>query len=140
MKYVQINSFHNGSTGTIMKTIHKNLQAEGIDSYIFWGRRHESINDHEVCFTTKTGYLLHGFLSRLTDRCGFYSKKDTKNLLRRLDEIKPDVVHLHNIHGYYINIEMLFNWLACHDCQVMWTLHDCWSFTGHCPHFDYVDL
>ncbi|WP_101723328.1 glycosyltransferase [Eggerthella timonensis] len=138
MRYVQINSFYNGSTGTIMRNLHKELKEQGIDSYIFWGRRHETISDHEICCASKLGVYAHGALSRLTDRAGFYSKRDTRRLLERLEAIDPDVVHLHNIHGYYINIEMLFEWLANHRCQVKWTLHDCWAFTGHCSHFTYV--
>lgn len=138
MRYVQINSFYNGSTGTIMRNLHKELKEQGDDSYIFWGRRHETISDHEACCASKLGVYAHGILSRLTDRVGFYSKRDTRRLLERLEAIDPDVVHLHNVHGYYINIEMLFEWLANHRCQVKWTLHDCWAFTGHCSHFTYV--
>lgn len=138
LRYVQLNSFYNGSTGTIMRNLHRDLSARGVDSYIFWGRRHKTVNDHEQCCATKEGVYLHGALSRLTDRAGFYSKRDTAKLLRRLSEIDPDIVHLHNIHGYWVNIEMLFGWLAKHRCQVRWTLHDCWAFTGHCPHFQYV--
>ena len=139
LRYVQINSFYNGSTGTIMKNLHKDLMKRGVDSYIFWGRRHESINDHERCCASKLEVYHHGVMTRLFDRMGFYSKRDTAKLLRALNEIDPDVVHLHNIHGYYVNIEMLFAWLAAHRCRVKWTLHDCWSFTGHCAHFSYVE-
>lgn len=138
LRYVQINSFYNGSTGTIMKRLHGELTNQGVDSYIFWGRRHDSISGHERCCATKIGYLSHGVITRLTDRMGFYSKHDTLRLLRALDEIDPDIVHLHNIHGYYVNIKLLFNWLANSRCQVRWTLHDCWAFTGHCAHFSYI--
>ena len=138
LRYVQLNSFYNGSTGTIMRNLHHELTERGVDSYIFWGRRHNTISDHEQCCASKAGYLSHGAMTRLHDRMGFYSKRDTAKLLKRLDEIDPDVVHLHNIHGYYVNIEMLFSWLASHRCQVKWTLHDCWAFTGHCAHFTYV--
>lgn len=138
LRYVQINSFYNGSTGTIMHNLHEGLKERGVDSYIFWGRRHETISDHERCCASKAGVYLHGALSRLTDRAGFYSKRDTAKLLGRLDEIDPDVVHLHNVHGYWVNVEMLFGWLAKRRCQVRWTLHDCWAFTGHCPYSQYV--
>ena len=138
LRYVQLNSFYNGSTGTIMRNLHQGLVERGVDSYIFWGRRHETTNDHEQCCATRPGYLFHGAMTRLTDRMGFYSKRDTTRLLARLDEIDPDVVHLHNVHGYYVNVKMLFAWLASHRCQVRWTLHDCWAFTGHCAYFTYV--
>ncbi|MBS5479305.1 MAG: glycosyltransferase, partial [Coriobacteriia bacterium] len=105
---------------------------------IFWGRRHETVSDREQCCATKLGYLSHGVRTRLFDRMGFYSRRDTARLLARLDEIDPDVVHLHNLHGYYVNVEMLFGWLAGHRCKALWTLHDCWALTGHCAHFTYV--
>lgn len=138
MRYVQINSFYNGSTGAIMRGLHRELSEQGEDSYIFWGRRHKTIDDREWCFATKLGYLWHGGMVRLFGHSGFYSKRDTERLLRRLDEIDPDVVHLHNLHGYYANVEMLFGWLSQHRCQVRWTLHDCWAFTGHCIYFTMV--
>lgn len=138
LRYVQLNSFYNGSTGTIMRNLHASLTEHGVDSYILWGRRHDTVSDHERCVATKAGYLSHGVRTRLFDRMGFYSKRDTARLLKLLEEIDPDVVHLHNIHGYWVNVEMLFGWLASHRCQVRWTLHDCWAFTGHCAHFVYV--
>ena len=134
LRYVQLNSFYNGSTGSIMRGLHSQLSLHGVDSYCFWGRRHESIDDHMQRCATKPEVYLHGAMTRLFDRMGFYSKRDTARLLQRLDEIDPDVVHLHNIHGYWVNIEMLFGWLAAHRCQVRWTLHDCWAFTGHCAY------
>ena len=138
LRYVQLNSFYNGSTGSIMRKLHADLTERGVDAYAFWGRRHETIDDHMQCCASKAGVYWHGAMTRLHDRMGFYSKGDTAKLLARLDEIDPDVVHLHNTHGYYVNIEMLFGWLASHRCQVRWTLHDCWAFTGHCAYFTYV--
>ncbi|HJI40261.1 MAG TPA: glycosyltransferase [Coriobacteriaceae bacterium] len=138
LRYVQLNSFYNGSTGSIMRGLHSQLSLHGIDSYCFWGRRHETIDDHMLCCATKPEVYIHGVMTRLHDRMGFYSRRDTAKLLNRLDEIDPDVVHLHNIHGYWVNVEMLFSWLAAHRCLVRWTLHDCWAFTGHCAHFTYV--
>ena len=138
LRYVQMNSFYNGSTGSIMRGLHDKLTARGVDSYCFWGRRHGTIDGHMRCCATKPEVYWHGVMTRLFDRMGFYSKRDTAKLLARLDEIDPDVVHLHNIHGYWVNIEMLFGWLAKHRCQVRWTLHDCWALTGHCAHFTYV--
>lgn len=134
LRYVQLNSFYNGSTGSIMRGLHAQLSNCGVDSYCFWGRRHATIDGHMQCCATKPEVYLHGAMTRLRDRMGFYSKRDTVRLLKRLDEIDPDVVHLHNIHGYYVNIEMLFAWLAAHRCQVRWTLHDCWALTGHCAY------
>ena len=136
--YAHINTVPNGSTGGIMMKEHNELLAKGEDSYVFWGRGREAQNDHEMKFAKMPEVHLDVLRTRLDGRAGFHSKAATKRLLKRLDEIKPDVVHLHNLHGYYVNIEMLFKWLAEQDCKVEWTLHDCWAFTGHCAHFTYV--
>lgn len=138
VKYVQINSVPYGSTGGIMMGRHRELLEEGIDSYIIWGRGRAAENDHEFRFGTKAGFYLDVARTRFDGKAGFHSKAATKQLLRKLDEIDPDVVHLHNIHGYYVNIEMLFDWLAKRNQKTYWTLHDCWAFTGHCAHFTYA--
>lgn len=117
---------------------HNELLAKGKDSYAFWGRGRDARNDHEMKFAKGAEVYLDVLRTRLDGRAGFHSKTATKRLLNRLDEIKPDIVHLHNLHGYYVNIGMLFDWLAERDCKVEWTLHDCWSFTGHCAYFTYV--
>lgn len=139
MKIVQINSFSNGSTGKIMMNIHKELQKQGFDSYVVWGRGRKSENNHEIYLNDKIGVYFHALYARLTGKVGFASKRSTKKLLKRLDEIKPDIIHLHNIHGYYINIELLFNYIRENNIKVIWTLHDCWPFTGQCPYFTFVD-
>ena len=139
MKIVQINSFSNGSTGKIMMNIHKELLKEGYESYVVWGRGRQAENDNEIYMNDKLGVYFHALYSRLTGKTGFASKRATKKLLKKLDIIKPDIVHLHNVHGYYINIELLFNYLKENNIKVIWTLHDCWSFTGQCPHFTYVN-
>ena len=136
--YAHINTVPNGSTGGIMMKEHKELLAKGEESYAFWGRGRAAENDHEIRFATDLEFKRDAFETRLDGKAGFHSVAATKRLLKRLDEINPDVVHLHNLHGYYVNVAMLFEWLAEHDCRVEWTLHDCWAFTGHCAHFTYV--
>lgn len=132
--YAHINTVPNGSTGGIMMKEHNELLAKGEESYAFWGRGRKPQNDHEMKFAKDAEVYLDVLQTRLDGRAGFHSRAATKRLLRRLDEIKPDIVHLHNLHGYYVNIGMLFDWLAERDCKVEWTLHDCWSFTGHCAY------
>jgi glycosyltransferase involved in cell wall biosynthesis len=136
MKIVQINTFPYKATGHIMLNIHKALVEEGHESYVCWGRGRASENEHEIVITDDLGVKLHGIYTRLLDKTGFGSKAATIKLLSRLDEIQPDIIHLHNIHGYYLNIEMLFDYIRKHDIKVVWTLHDCWAFTGHCAYFD----
>lgn len=136
--YAHINTVPNGSTGGIMMKEHRELLSAGKESYAFWGRGREAEKSNEMKFASDAEVKLDVLQTRIDGKAGFHSKNATKRLLARLDEIKPDVVHLHNLHGYYVNIEMLFNWLANHNCKVEWTLHDCWSFTGHCAHFTHA--
>ena len=136
--YAHINTVPNGSTGGIMMKGHRELLAAGEESYAFWGRGRAGEGGREFRFATDAGVKFDALQTRLDGKAGFHSKAATRRLLERLDEIKPDVVHLHNLHGYYVNIEMLFEWLAARDCRVEWTLHDCWAFTGHCAYFTYV--
>lgn len=136
--YAHINTVPNGSTGGIMMKEHRELLAAGEDSFAFWGRGRAGEGDRELRFATDAEVRLDALQTRLDGKAGFHSKAATRRLLERLDEINPDVVHLHNLHGYYVNIEMLFEWLAAHNCKVEWTLHDCWAFTGHCAYFTYV--
>lgn len=138
VKYVQINSVPHGSTGGIMMGKHREMLADGAESYVFWGRGRRAENERECRFGSDAGFYLDVARTRLDGKAGFHSKAATKRLLRRLDEIDPDVVHLHNVHGYYVNIEMLFGWLASRNQKMYWTLHDCWAFTGHCAYFTHA--
>ena len=138
MKLVQINTFPYKATGSIMMSIHNAATVAGIDSYVVWGRGRKPENDHEFSIEDDIEIKIHGLLTRLTDRTGFFSKKATRNLLGILDLINPDIVHLHNIHGYYVNIPMLFGYLESKKIKVVWTLHDCWTFTGHCAYYSMI--
>lgn len=139
MKIVQINSFSNGSTGKIMMSIHNELLNQGIESYVVWGRGRKSNNKNEIYMNDKIGVYFHALYSRITGKTGFASKRATRKLIERLDEIEPDIIHLHNIHGYYINIKLLFDYIKKNNIKLIWTLHDCWAFTGHCAYFDYCN-
>ena len=81
---------------------------------------------------------LHGLQTRLFDSHGLGSQAATRKLVKQIDKIKPDIIHLHNLHGYYLNIEVLFKYLAVQNIPIVWTFHDCWPMTGHCVHFDFV--
>lgn len=138
MKYVQINAYSSGWADSIIFSKHRELQTQGHESWVFWARGEHEQDDHMVKIASYSEVCLDALLTRIDGRAGFHSKGVTRRLLRRLDEIDPDVVHLHLLLGYYINVEMLFRWLANHHCRVVWTLHDCWAFTGHCIHFTYI--
>lgn len=138
VRYVQINSVPNGSTGSVMRRVESERLAAGDESWRMWGRGRAPENDHEFNYGTRARVCLDALRTRLDGRAGFHSRAATRRLLEKLDDIRPDVVHLHNLHGYHVHVGMLFDWLAAHDCRVKWTLHDCWAFTGHCAYFTYV--
>lgn len=138
MRYVQINAYSGGWAENIVFKKHRELIANGDESWVFWARGNHEQDEHMQRIASMPEICLDGIQTRLDGRPGFHSKGITKRLLAKLDEIDPDVVHLHVLTGYYINIEMLFEWLANHRCKVNWTLHDCWDFTGHCIYFTYA--
>ena len=135
MTYVQINSVSYGSTGEIMLKKHKELLASGEVSYACWGiGRPADPSIGEFKYGFKGSSRVDKLLTYFDGRAGFHSIVPTMRLLKFLDSVKPDVVHLHNLHGWHLNVELLFRWLLNHDCEVRWTLHDCWAMTGHCAY------
>ena len=140
MRVLQINSVCGiGSTGRIATDIHKILIKQGHESYIAYGRDLPKNCDNVIKIGSKIDNYTHVAKTRILDKHGFGSKRATIEFINKVKEINPDIIHLHNIHGYYINIEILFNYLKEANKPVIWTLHDCWSFTGHCTYFDYVN-
>lgn len=138
MKVLQINTVCGvGSVGRIVRQIHEALQKKGHESYIAYGRKPLGC-DGAIRIGGDLDVYFHVFLTRVFDLHGFGSKKATKKFLKIVEEINPDIIHLHNIHGYYLNIEVLFDFLKSFDKPVVWTLHDCWAFTGHCSYFTYA--
>lgn len=138
MKYVQINAYSGGWADSIIFKKHRELVALGDESWVFWARGNREQDEHLQRIASHPEVCLDALQTRLDGKPGFHSKAITRRLLKKLDEIDPDVVHLHLLLGYYINVEMMFKWLSVHRCKVVWTLHDCWAFTGHCIHFTYV--
>ena len=140
MKILQINTVVNsGSTGRIAEDISKLLISKGHESYIAFGRGNSRSTATLIRIGNYSNIRLHGVKTRLLDRHGFGSKWATNKFIQKIADIKPDIIHLHNVHGYYLNVEILFNYLKSFNIPVVWTLHDCWAFTGHCSHFDYVN-
>ncbi|MFA6808548.1 MAG: glycosyltransferase [Eubacteriales bacterium] len=139
MKVLQINSVCGyGSTGRIATDIYKILEEQGHECVIAYGRGTAPEGINSIKIGTSFDNYIHVAKTRLFDKHGFASTKATKKFIKKVKEYNPDVIHLHNIHGYYINIELLFNYLKETNKPVVWTLHDCWAFTGHCAYFDYV--
>ncbi len=135
-KILQINTVINsGSTGRIAEEIGLLAINRGWESYIAFGRNNRFSKSNKIKIGGSASIFLHVLRSRLFDRHGFGSKVATRKLINKIDSIKPDIIHLHNIHGYYINIDLLFDYLSKTNIHVVWTLHDCWPMTGHCTHF-----
>ncbi len=126
------------STGRICTDLATALEAQGHEVKIAYGREEvpERFQKYAVRIGTDLDVKIHGIKTRLLDGCGFGSKKATEKFIEWVKEYDPDVIHLHNIHGYYINIEVLFNYLLTCDKKIIWTLHDCWAFTGHTAYCD----
>ena len=128
------------STGRICTDLAFALEEQGHEVKIAYGRDKvpERFQKYAVKIGTDLGVAFHGIKARMWDAVGFGSVVATKRLVEWIRQYDPDVIHLHNIHGYYINIDILFNYLRTSGKKIIWTLHDCWSFTGHCAYFDYV--
>lgn len=139
MKVLQINSVCGfGSTGRIATDLYKVLEEQGHECVIAYGRGTALEGIKSIKIGTNLDNYLHVAKTRIFDKHGFGSTNATKEFIKKVEAYEPDVIHLHNIHGYYINIEILFEYLKMSKKPVVWTLHDCWTFTGHCSHFDYL--
>ena len=134
---LQINVTANkGSHGKIAEEIGKLVKELGWRSVIAYGREANLSQSELLRIGSGVDVIEHVIESRLLDNHGLASRRATKKLIQQINEIKPDIIHLHNIHGYYSNYRLLFNYLNKLNIPVVWTLHDCWSFTGHCSHFE----
>ena len=142
MKVVQINAIYGSkSTGTIVREIQTCSEKNGIEAYVAY-----SITDRPDTFVPR-GYRIgnqltakwHAFISRVIGKQAYANRFTTWRFLRRLDAIKPDVVHLHNLHSNYIHLNKLLRYLAKHDIATVVTMHDCWYFTGGCMHYASMD-
>lgn len=135
MKVVQINATCGvGSTGKICVEISKLMTAAGIENYILYSSISNGYALGTSCsdprYTKK-----QALKSRIFGNYGFNSQKATRKMIRKLERIRPDVVHLHNIHGHDCDLNLLFSYFKKNNTKLIWTFHDCWAFTGYCPHF-----
>ena len=142
MRVALINSVAGyGSTGKLAEML-----GEGLDHRIYYGRKSAAVdlngmktkekNDEtHFYFGSGLSFASHMISTFLVDNHGFASTIETERMVRDLQSFQPDLVHLHNLHGYYLNVRPLFNYLKESGVKVIWTLHDCWPFTGHCAHY-----
>ena len=129
------------STGRIVADLAEKYIADGHECRIAYGR--EEVPDKYIDIAHRIGtqwsVRYNALKARIFDNEGFNAKRETKKFIEWANNYNPDIVWLHNLHGYYINIELLFRWIKERpNMEVKWTLHDCWTFTGHCSHFSYI--
>ena len=140
MKLIQINTVCNASTGKIMGDIQREAIRQGYDTLSLVGRRKPFVDLPCKRYGNFVSFWLHVALNTAFDRQGFGSVLSTQRLIKRIRAEEPDVIHLHNLHGYYLNLPMLFRYLhEEYTGKIFWTFHDCWPFTGHCPYFTMVN-
>jgi glycosyltransferase involved in cell wall biosynthesis len=139
MRILQINTVANsGSTGRIAEEIGNILIKNGHESYIAFGRGNRPSNSNLIKIGTQKDIYQHGLATLLLDKHGLASKKATARFIETIDKLKPDLIGLHNIHGYFLNYPLLFKFIKEKNIPVVWTFHDCWPFTGHCSYFESV--
>ena len=140
MKLLLLNATANtGSTGRIAEEIGMLAQQSGFDVRFAYGRKTVNSRLPLIKIGNDWDFRWHGLESRLFDHQGFASRNATRRFIKLIEKWKPDVINIHNLHGYYINVEVLFDYLKRVQIPVVWTFHDCWPFTGHCSFFDRYD-
>ena len=136
MKLLQINVTANwGSTGKIVESICNVTQLYGIENYVAYGRDITNSISNLIKVGGSLNPYFHYVENYFLDREGLSSRCATRTLVNHIKNIKPDIIHLHNIHDHWLNYPILFNYLNETDIPIVWTFHDCWAFTGHCYHF-----
>ena len=136
-KLLQINgSINRGSTGRIAEQIGVLANQNGWDTYVIYGRSMNPSALKIIKIGTKLNVYEHYFEHRLFDNDGLASRGITRQIVEQIKFINPDIIHFHNIHGHWLNIRILFEYLATLTIPIVWTQHDCWAFTGGCYYFD----
>ncbi|WP_187265830.1 glycosyltransferase [Alkalisalibacterium limincola] len=137
LRIVQVNSVYNtGSTGRIVEGIAMAARLRGHRTWVAYGRPSNPGPTEAYRISGPLDHAMHGLYSLALDGHGLGSATSTQRMIHWLDSLNPDLVCLHNVHGYYLNIPILFDWLRRTRTAVVWTLHDCWPLTGHCANFD----
>lgn len=138
MKVLFVNSVCDyGSTGKIVRDLANGLKKEGHEVLICYGR-HQAKEDTDTFYIgDKLTTYSHVFMTRVFNRHGLHSNRATQKLIEKIETFNPDVIHLHNVHGYYLNVEMLFEALKTFKGKIYWTFHDCWPISGSSAYFDY---
>lgn len=138
---VEINSSTVGSTGRIMFMIAETARKHGFTVYTcsaVHGNEKRIESKNHIYIGSKLDKKIHLLLAKKTGYNGCFSHFTTAQFLKKIDKLQPDLIHFHNLHNCYINLPMLFDYVKKKNIPVVWTLHDCWAYTGHCPYYDFV--
>lgn len=139
-KLLQIaDSVNSGSVGRIAEQIGETVMRRGWESYIAYARVCNPSKSKTIKIGNKLELYWHGVMTRLFDRHCLHSTRATEKLIQQIKEISPDVIQLHHIHGYFLNMRVLFDYLSSVDIPIIWVFHDCWSMTGHCAYFEFAN-
>lgn len=129
------------STGRIMQEIGELAMQNGWESHIAYSRGRDGImpcKSNTIPVGNRWSVAWHGIVTRLTDRHGLSSDRATRQFIQQIEDLRPDIIHIHNIHGYFLNYKILFDYLSHSDIPVVWTVHDCWLYTGHCYYYSFA--
>lgn len=142
-KLLQINPVLrvNTSTGRIMQEIGELAMTQGWETYVAYSKGRDGIKECKSTIVPVGDFwstAWHGLETRLLDRHGLASEHATREFVKRIEKLAPDIVHIHNIHGYFLNYPILFDFLSKSGIPVVWTVHDCWLYTGHCYYYSYA--
>lgn len=135
---IAINEVDYGSTGNICRSVLSELQTKGYDVYFACNDVRKNDDTIYKIHKSKVGYLLNKIICRFGATDGFHSKHATKKLIKFIESKNPQYLFLHNLHGGYVSLPLILSYIKNHDVKVIWTLHDCWLFTGKCSHFLYA--
>lgn len=136
MRVLQINSHYNqGGAARIVACIHNQLRADGQESYVAYGRGAKADDAYIYQFDTTPEIYFSALASRLSGLNGWFNRSATRRLICYIDQLRPDILHLHALHGYYLNFPMLFDYINEHNLPCVWTFHDCHAFVGNCGYY-----
>ena len=141
MEILQINSCNFGSTGKIMLQLAEKAKVAEHKAYVAIPKSRSNFNkqnENTIFIGNRLFRNLYIILARIFGDEKLFSYLSTKRFLKKVKKLDIDVLHLHNLHGSYINLPLLFKYIKKNNVRTVWTLHDCWAFTGHCPHFDMI--
>lgn len=139
MRILQINAVYgDGSTGKIVEDLHNISRDVGIESYVAYSTTSKSDISNGYIIGNYFEKKIHALMTRMSGKQGYYSLAATKKLVKYIEELKPDIVHLHNLHSNFVHLNTLLSYLAKADISTILTLHDCWFYTGGCFHYSAV--